>query len=280
MNFNSKADGGEEVLTAKGPMLRDGALKGKVAIVTGGGTGLGREMAKTFAHLGCNVCVASRKQEVIEDAARELRQFGVKALAVPTDVRSPEQVDALIERTTAELGPIDILVNNAAGNFTVKSLDMSVNAWKSVVEIVLNGTWFCSQRAARAMTQTGRGGVILNIVSTHAMTGNPYTVHSASAKAGVIAMTKTLAVEWASLGIRVNAIAPGPIEDTGAVRQLWPDPEKAAYVLSQIPAGRMANKAEVADMASYLVSDYASYITGSTFVIDGGRWLSKGAFSM
>jgi NAD(P)-dependent dehydrogenase (short-subunit alcohol dehydrogenase family) len=261
-------------------MLPAGTLAGKTAIVTGGGTGLGKAMALEFARLGANVAIAGRRLDVLQSAAAEIEALGAAVCTQRADVRKPEDVDALVDAVLARFGAVDILVNNAAGNFTVPSLDLTPNGWRAVVDIVLSGTWFCSQRVAKAMIASGNGGNILNIVATYAWTGNPYTVHSASAKAGVLAMTQTLAVEWAPHRIRVNAIAPGPIAETGAVDQLWPDAEKAAHVLRNIPAGRIGERQEVANAAAYLVSDFADYVTGACLVVDGARWLGKGAFAV
>jgi NAD(P)-dependent dehydrogenase (short-subunit alcohol dehydrogenase family) len=260
-------------------MLPANTLRGKTAIVTGGGTGLGKAMALEFARLGANVTIASRRPDVVAAAVAEIEASGGAALGVPTDVRSVEAVDAMVVATLERFGAVDILVNNAAGNFTVPAVDLSPNGWRAVIDIVLNGTWFCSQRVAKAMIAAGNGGSILNIGATYAEGGNPYTVHSAAAKAGVLAMSQTLAVEWAEHGIRVNVLAPGPIAETGAVAQLWPDEEKARHVLRNIPLGRLGERQEVANLAAYLVSDYAAYLTGACTIIDGARRLGKGAFA-
>jgi NAD(P)-dependent dehydrogenase (short-subunit alcohol dehydrogenase family) len=260
-------------------MLPEGTLRGKTAIVTGGGTGLGRAMALEFARLGANVAIAGRRKDVLDAVEHELAAHGCGTLALQLDVRRVEAVDAAVEAVLEKFGAVDILVNNAAGNFIVPSIDLSPNGWRAVVEIVLNGTWFCSRRVGQAMIASGRGGSILNIGATYAWTGNPGTVHSAAAKAGVLAMSQTLAVEWAPYKIRVNVIAPGPIAETGAVGQLWPDEESAKRVLAGVPVGRLGERQEVANAAAFLVSDYADYITGACLVIDGARWLGKGAFS-
>ena len=181
----------------------------------------------------------------------------------------------MVSTTKEKFGKIDILVNNAAGNFLVEALEMSVNAWNAVVNIVLNGTFYCSQAVAKEFVSQKRGGAILNIGSVHAWTGGPLTAHSSAAKAGVLSLTKSLAVEWAEYDIRVNMIAPGPIEDTGAVTQLWSTPEQAEEVLKGIPLNRLGTPQEIANLASYLVSDYASFVTGSCFVIDGAGSLKK-----
>jgi len=257
------------------PMLHDGALKGRVAIVTGGGTGLGRGMAKTFATLGAKVVIASRKLDVLKDTAAQLSQDGCEVVPFVVDVRNRASVAALAEFTIERFGAVDILVNNAAGNFIVESASMSPNAWNTVIDIVLNGTWNCTQTIGKHMIDTGRGGAVLNIVATYAMTGNPLTVHSAAAKAGVLALTKSLAIEWGKHGIRLNAIAPGPINGTGAAEKLWTDPTIERRMADNIAVGRFGEPEEVADLASYLVSDYAGFVTGACFVQDGGLWLRR-----
>ena len=260
-------------------MLPDGTLAGKTALVTGGGTGLGKAMALEFARLGANVVVAGRKHDVLLAAEKEIAAHGGGTHALQLDVRRSDDVAAAIDTIVELFGALDILVNNAAGNFIVPSLDLTANGWRSVVEIVLNGTWFCSQSAAKAMVASGRGGSILNIGTTYAWTGNPGTVHSACAKAGVLAMTQTLAVEWAAHKIRVNLIAPGPIAETGAVAQLWPSEDGAKRIVDMVPLGRIGERQEIANAASFVVSDYAAFMTGACLVIDGGRWLGKGAFA-
>ncbi|MEE3954784.1 SDR family oxidoreductase [Peribacillus frigoritolerans] len=262
----------------KQSMLRDGALENKVAIITGGGTGLGKAMAMEFARLGSGIIIASRKMDVLEEAAHEISEFGVKVIPISMDIRNPEQVDRMMSQAVSEFGKVDVLVNNAAGNFPVDSLEMSDNAWNAVVGIVLNGTWYCSQRAGKQMVKQGTGGSILNVGASYMWTGGPKTVHSAAAKAGILAMTKSLAVEWAPHRIRVNEIVPGAIEDTGAVRMLWSDEDTAKKVLNNIPAGRFGTSQEVANLASYLVSDYAAFVSGACFVIDSGSCLNKSVF--
>src|SRR5713101_1138490 len=192
-------------------MLPANSLQDRVAIITGGGTGIGKAMAGRFCQLGAKVVLASRKKDVLDQAAAEMTAQGGAVLAVPTDVRDVAQVQHLLARTKEHFGRVDILVNNAAGNFIAKALDLSPNGWNAVVGIVLNGTWFCSQAAAKEMVAQGRGGSILNIIATYAWTGGPGTVPSAAAKAAVLNLTQSLAVEWAPYKIRVNAIAPGPI---------------------------------------------------------------------
>jgi len=254
-------------------------LKGKSIIVTGGGTGLGKSMATRFAELGANLVITSRRQEVIDNTAEELRDHGGKVLAIACDVRDPEQVNDMVSQTVDEFGKIDILLNNAAGNFISPTEDLSPNAFKTIVDIVLNGTFNCTQAAGKVMREK-EGGVILNIVTTYAWTGSGYVVPSASAKAGVLAMTRSLAVEWAKYGIRTLAIAPGPFPTKGAWSRLAPPGlgiEKK--MKNRVPLKRVGEHIELANLASYLVSDQAAYINGEVVTIDGGEWL-QGAGEM
>ena len=254
-------------------------LNDKSIIVTGGGTGLGKSMATRFAELGANLVITSRRQEVIDKTAEELRDHGGKVQAIACDVRDPEQVNDMVSQTVDEFGKIDILLNNAAGNFISPTEDLSPNAFKTIVDIVLNGTFNCTQAAGKVMREKD-GGVILNIVTTYAWTGSGYVVPSASAKAGVLAMTRSLAVEWAKYGIRTLAIAPGPFPTKGAWSRLAPPGlgiEKK--MRNRVPLKRVGEHIELANLASYLVSDQAAYINGEVVTIDGGEWL-QGAGEM
>lgn len=260
-------------------MFDTGLLKGKNIIVTGGGTGLGKSMATRFAELGANLVITSRREDVINDTAKELRKLKGKVIAIPCDVRDPDQVESMVEQTVKELGSIDILLNNAAGNFISPTEKLSPNAFKTVIDIVLNGTFHCTQAAGKIMRKN-KSGIILNIVTTYAWTGSGYVVPSACAKAGVIAMTRSLAVEWAKYGIRTVAIAPGPFPTKGAWSRLAPPGlgiEKK--MKARIPLKRAGEHIELANLASYLVSDQASYINGEVVTIDGGEWL-QGAGQM
>ena len=261
-------------------MLPERSLDGRVAIVTGGGTGIGRAIAFEYARLGARLVLTSRSAEHLEPTASDLRSkfADTQVLSVLTDVRHPDQVERLCEEATRRFGSIDILVNNAAGNFICPAEKLSPNGWNAVVNIVLNGTFYCSRAAGLRMIASGRGGSILNLVAAYAWTGGPGTVHSASAKAGVVAMTRTLAVEWARYRIRVNAIAPGPVETEGAGSKLWATPEVRGAMLQGVPRGRIGTPQEIAQAAAYLVSDFADFITGEVLVIDGGQWLGKGMF--
>ncbi len=259
-------------------MLPEKSLAGRVAIITGGGTGIGRAIAHEYARLGAKLVLASRSREHLEPAADELKKKGAEVLVVPTDIRVPEQVEQLCAETSRRFGSIDILVNNAAGNFFSPAEKLSVNGWNAVINIVLNGTFYCSRAAGLRMIEKGRGGNILNIVAAYAWTGGPGTLHSACAKGGVVTMTRTLAVEWAKYKIRVNAISPGPIETEGAGSKLWPTPEIRNAMLRSIPLRRIGQPEEVAHAAAYLVSDFADFVTGEVLVMDGGQWLGKGMF--
>ena len=258
-------------------MLPEKTLEERVAVVTGGGTGIGKAIAERFVALGAKVVITSRNTEKLEQAADEISQGGGEVLPVgETDVRDPEQVDAMISRTKEAFDGVDILINNAAGNFLARAIDLSPGAWNAVVGIVLNGTWFCSQAAAKEMISQGHGGAIVNIIATYAETGAPGVAHSGAAKAAVLNLTRSLAVEWASHNIRMNAIAPGLTATEKTTEQLFGSGEYIEEMTQEIPAGRFAEVEEIADAASFLVSDYAGYITGATLTIDGGQSLNKG----
>jgi NAD(P)-dependent dehydrogenase (short-subunit alcohol dehydrogenase family) len=258
-------------------MLPAKTFEGRVGIITGGGTGIGFAMARELVRLGATVVLASRKEEHLAPAAEKLRMESGRGSAAHyqcVDVREPDAVEEMVAKTENERGHIDFLVNNAAGNFIAPSEQLTAKGWNSVIGIVLNGTFYCSSSVGKRMIASGRGGVILNVIANFAWTGAPGVVHSASAKAGVLTMTRTLAVEWARHKIRVNAIAPGPIDTPGASEKLFPDPAVMEGIRRTIPLRRFGTLEEVANAASYLLSDYASYVTGEEFVIDGGQWLS------
>ena len=257
------------------PMLANDTFAERVALVTGGGSGIGYEIARTLGLLGARVVIGSRRQDVIDTAVAELHAEGVEATAIQLDVRDPENVQSFVEGAERTYGRVDMLVNAAAGNFQVKAENMSVNAWRAVVSIVLDGTWYCTQAAGRKMIAAG-GGSILNIGTVGAFHGGPLAVHSASAKAGVLAMTRTLAVEWGAHDIRVNVVTPGATNDTGAVEQLFPTEADRQRIIRSVPRGRFAERIEIANAAAYLLSDYADFITGENLIVDGGRWLGKG----
>ena len=254
-------------------------LKGKKIVVTGGGTGLGKSMATRFAELGADLVITSRRQNVIDETAKALREHGGKVLAISCDVRDTEQVESMVEQTVSEFGTIDILLNNAAGNFISPTENLSSNAFRTIVDIVLNGTFHCTQAVGKVMREN-KSGVILNIVTTYAWTGSGYVVPSACAKAGVLALTRSLAVEWAKYGIRTVAIAPGPFPTKGAWSRLAPPGLGIQKKMTnRIPLKRVGEHIELANLATYLISDQAAYINGEVVTIDGGEWL-KGAGEM
>jgi NAD(P)-dependent dehydrogenase (short-subunit alcohol dehydrogenase family) len=259
-------------------MFRDDLLKDQVAVITGGGTGIGLSIARRFSRLGARVVLASRSAEHLEEGAAAVASDGGEVLTVPTDVRVPEQVDRLIDRAVERFGRVDILINNAAGNFICRAEDLSPNGWTAVVNIVLNGSFFCARAVARHLIARGGGGSIVSILANYVWTGSAGTVHSAAAKAGVLSMTRTLAVEWARHGIRVNAVAPGPIESPGAARQLWSSEAAVDRITSRVPLGRWGQPEDVADAVTFLVSPGAGFITGDVITIDGGAWIGRGTF--
>jgi NAD(P)-dependent dehydrogenase (short-subunit alcohol dehydrogenase family) len=259
-------------------MLPERTFEGRVAIVTGGGTGLGRAIARELARLGAAVVVAGRRPEPLAETARLVEERGGRAHAQPTDVREPDAVEALVGAAVERFGRLDVLVNNAAGNFVVRAEDLSPNGWRAVVGIVLDGSFLCSRAAGRQMIGQDDGGAILSVIASYAWTGGPGTVHSAAAKAGILALTRTLAVEWARYGIRVNSICPGPTDTEGAGVALWPTEEDRARVAATVPLGRLANPEEVAVWAAALCSPYAGYITGENLTIDGGHWLEQESY--
>lgn len=257
-------------------MFEKNLLKEKTILITGGGTGLGFSMAQRFGSLGANLILTGRRKDVLEKAAEELTVSGCTVLPVSCDVRIPAQVHQMVAQSRDRFKRIDILVNNAAGNFISPTENLSEGGFKVIVDIVLNGTFNCSLAVGKEMIKAG-GGVILNIVTTYSWTGSGYVVPSASAKAGVLAMTRSLAVEWAKYNIRTVAIAPGPFPTKGAWARLVPPGlgfEKR--MKKRIPLKRFGKHEELANLASYLVSDQAAYINGEVVTIDGGEWL-KGA---
>ncbi len=255
-----------------------GTFAGTVAVVTGGGTGLGLEISRGLAALGATVVIASRSAEHHAAFLSEATARGWQAEAHVFDVRESSAVVALAREVLERHGRVDILVNNAAGNFVCPAERLSERAWRAVLGIVLDGTFYASREFGRAMLKHGSGH-ILNVVATYAWTGMPGVVHSASAKAGVLALTRTLAAEWGSRGVRVNAIAPGPFESQGAAANLWPNEEVRARIEHSIPLRRFASADEVATQCLWMLAPASSYLNGECLVVDGGGWLGKGMWS-
>lgn len=257
-------------------MFAENVLAGRVVVVTGGGTGLGRAMALHFARYGAKVGIIGRRTEPLEATVADMTAAGAVAAWASADVRDPESVHAAFDGLEAKLGPLDTLINNAAGNFLSPTEDLSPNAFNAVIDIVLRGTFHCTQDfGRRVIADEARRGVVLNITTTYAWMGSPFVLPSACAKAGVHAMTKSLAVEWATYGMRFVDVAPGPFPTEGASSRLAV-PGMDQLGKDQNPTGRFGKPEELANLATYLISDQASYINGATVPIDGGEWLLAG----
>ena len=259
-------------------MLQPGTLQDKTILITGGGTGLGRAMGKYFLELGANLVITSRKKEVIEKTAVELsKETGGRVLAVPCDVRKYEEIENVIKSAENEFGAVNGVVNNAAGNFISPTERLSHRAFDIVVDIVLKGTYYTTLAAGKNWIAKNQPGTFLNIVTTYAWTGSGYVVPSACGKAGVLALTRSLAVEWAKYNIRSNAIAPGPFPTEGAWSRLLPGELVKKFDPAQrVPLKRVGEHQELANLAAYLISDFSAYVNGEVITIDGGEWLRNG----
>ncbi|GMK38781.1 short-chain dehydrogenase [Paenibacillus sp. CCS19] len=255
-----------------GPFAKD-LLKDKVVLVTGGATGLGRAMGEMFLELGAHLAIASRREDVLKQAADEMGTEDNPVFYHRCDVRDPVQIQELVDAVEQRFGHIDVLVNNAAGNFISPTERLSPRAVDAVLNIVLHGTFYSTLEVGKRWIKQGRGGTMLNIVTTYASSGSAFVVPSAAAKAGVLALTRSLAVEWARHDIRQVAIAPGPFPTEGAWSRLSPTPELEEKMINRIPLRRVGNKEELAHLAAYLISDYAAYMNGEVVTIDGGEWL-------
>ncbi|XP_077383913.1 2,4-dienoyl-CoA reductase [(3E)-enoyl-CoA-producing], mitochondrial isoform X2 [Festucalex cinctus] len=255
-------------------MLPAGAFRGRVAFITGGGTGLGRAMTATLSQLGAQCVIASRKLEVLQQTADEISaQTGNKVHALQLDVRDPQAVTSCVERMESLTGLPDVVINNAAGNFVCPSENLSSNAWKSICDIVLNGTAFVTLELGKRLICSQKGAAFLAVTTIYAQSGSGFVVPSAAAKAGVEALYKSLAGEWGRYGLRFNIIQPGPIRTKGAFSRLDPTGQFEAGMLSRIPTGRLGRASEMANLASYVCSDYASWMSGAVIRLDGGEYV-------
>ncbi len=261
--------------------LQQDALKGKTVVVTGGGTGLGKAMSIYFSELGANVVITSRKLDVLEETAKEIQgKTGNPVLPVACDIRNTEEIKLVREKAIEIFGQVDVLVNNAAGNFISPTERLSANAFSTIIDIVLKGTVNCTLEFGKHWIERKQAANVLNIVTTYAFTGSGYVVPSAVAKGGVVTLTKSLAVEWGKYGIRHNAIAPGPFPTKGAWDRLLPGELAQKFDFkNRVPLKRVGEHQELANLAAFLISDFAGYINGEIISIDGGEWL-QGAGQM
>lgn len=260
-------------------MFLGGSILNKTMIITGGSSGIGKAIAQYFVGKGANIVITGRNQDNLERTIHELQTITGRIELFQMDVRKPEQVEKMVEFANDKFGTIDCLINNAAGNFICNAEDLSINGWNAVIDIVLNGTFYCSRAVGRYMINNGIQGDIINIVATYARGGGPGVIHSACAKAGVLTMTETLAVEWGRrYGIRVNAIAPGPIEETGGVEKLMNSNITKKKVIAGIPLGRFGMGEEIAYTVDYLLSNQSKYVNGICIPVDGGQSLNQSPF--
>lgn len=256
--------------------FRKDLLAGKTTLITGGGSGLGRSMALRMAGLGAKVAVVGRRQDPLAETVEAIRQGGGQAALATCDVREPEQLAAAVDAVEKELGPVNQLINNAAGNFLSASEDLSPNAFNSVVQIVLYGTFHATREIGRRLIERKQKGEVLAIVTSYVYSGSAFVLPSAAAKAGVLAMMRSLATEWAVYGIRTNAIAPGPFPTEGAFSRLMPGSELERQALRRVPGKRFGEHWELTNLVAYTMSDASPYQTGDLVTIDGGEALFSG----
>src|SRR5699024_3129269 len=255
-------------------------MKGKTVIVTGASSVMGKYMAKKFAYEGANVVITGRTEKKLSDVKKELKDEAKGDITTITvDVRRQEDVTRMVDETVKTYGEIDCLVNNAAGNFICPAEELSINGWTTVIDIVLNGTFYCTQEVGKHWIQNQKPGAILNMVATYAWNAGAGVIHNSAAKAGVLNMTRTLAVEWGTkYGIRVNAIAPGPIERTGGADKLLESENAAERTIRSVPLQRLGKPEEIAELAFFILSEKASFMNGEVVTLDGGQWLNKHPF--
>ncbi|WP_425504022.1 2,4-dienoyl-CoA reductase [Salicibibacter cibarius] len=254
-------------------------LEEKTAIVTGGSNGMGKAMAERFASKGANIVITGRNEERLANAKSDIQsKTDAGVLTVQMDVRDRDDVQRTVDETKNAFGQIDVLVNNAAGNFISQAENLSENGWKAVIDICLNGTWNCSQLVGKEMIAQKTGGSMLNMIATYAWTGSAGVVHSAAAKGGILALTKSLAIEWGKYGIRVNAMAPGPIENTGGAEKLFASESQVKQIKRMNPLGEVGKLDDVADAAEFLVSSQSRYVNGDCMTVDGGQWIANSRY--
>jgi NAD(P)-dependent dehydrogenase (short-subunit alcohol dehydrogenase family) len=252
--------------------LPAGTFAGEVVAVTGGGTGLGRAIAREFARLGADIAILSRKAEHLDAGNAAVTELGARCVTVGCDIREPDQIATALDTVEAELGRPRVLINNAAANFPVPAEDMSPNAWRTVVDITLNGTFFCAREFARRHIAAGTPATIINIGASYAWTGGPGFAHSAAAKSGVKTMTETLAVEWGPYGITVNGLVPGLFPHEDMTADIKANLASAHDKDNRQPVGRVGQPRELGWAATFLASPYAGFVSGHTMVIDGANW--------
>ena len=263
----------DTVSKQKNAMFTIDTLKGRVALITGGGTGIGYEIATTYARLGASVMLIGRNEERVLEAARAINESGGHAAACRADVRNYDDVAAAVQTTVQQFGALDILVNNAAGNFACPTAELSPRGWKTVIDIDLNGTFHGCHAAYPHLKKSTFGGNIISIITMLGVSGWPNAAHAGAAKAGILSLSRTLAVEWGPDKIRVNTISPGPIGDTEGTKRMHIDTGRGELEMKKTALGRFGLKSEIANAAVFLASDLASYVTGENLIVDGGRWL-------
>ena len=258
-------------------MFTPDTLAGRTALITGGGSGIGLEIATAYVRLGAAVMIVGRNQERLQQAAQTLAADGGQVAAMTCDVRNYGEVERAVETTVQQFGALDILVNNAAGNFVCPTAELSPNGWRTVIDIDLNGSFYGCRAAYPHLKVSRHGGSIISIITMLGVSGWPGAAHAAAAKGGILSLSRTLAVEWGGDGIRVNTISPGPIGDTEGVRRMYLETGQGELEARKTALGRFGRKVDIANGAVYLASDLAAYVTGENLIVDGGRWLKYGA---